>query len=293
MASYINTNLASLQTQRNLSTSQTKLQSSIERLSSGLRVNSAKDDAAGFAVASGMDSKIRGQNVAIRNANDAISLSQTADGALGKISDNLQRMRELAVQAANDTNSDDDRTKLNQEFAQLQDEITRVTKNTKFNDKNLLTTESGTQFKFQIGDGTDVDNQIALDVTDLSDTTNSKTGAITVKTVFNADGTVGTQGQDIASASTATAAMTAIDAALKEINNESIKQGALQNRLTSTISTLQVSVENQTAAKSRITDTDFAAETANMSRGQILQQAGMAMLSQANQLPNGVMALLR
>jgi len=293
MASYINTNLASLQTQRNLSTSQAKLQSSIERLSSGLRVNSAKDDAAGFAVASGMDSKIRGQNVAIRNANDAISLSQTADGALGKISDNLQRMRELAVQAANDTNSDDDRTKLNQEFAQLQDEITRVTKNTKFNDKNLLTTESGTQFKFQIGDGTDVDNQIALDVTDLSDTTNSKTGAITVKTVFNADGTVGTQGQDIASASTATAAMTAIDAALKEINNESIKQGALQNRLTSTISTLQVSVENQTAAKSRITDTDFAAETANMSRGQILQQAGMAMLSQANQLPNGVMALLR
>jgi len=293
MASYINTNLASLQTQRNLSTSQAKLQTSIERLSSGLRVNSAKDDAAGFAVASGMDSKIRGQNVAIRNANDAISLSQTADGALGKISDNLQRMRELAVQAANDTNSDDDRTKLNQEFAQLQDEITRVTKNTKFNDKNLLTTESGTQFKFQIGDGTDVDNQIALDVTDLSDTTNSKTGAITVKTVFNADGTVGTQGQDIASASTATAAMTAIDAALKEINNESIKQGALQNRLTSTISTLQVSVENQTAAKSRITDTDFAAETANMSRGQILQQAGMAMLSQANQLPNGVMALLR
>jgi len=282
MASYINTNLASLQTQRNLSTSQAKLQTSIERLSSGLRVNSAKDDAAGFAVASGMDSKIRGQNVAIRNANDAISLSQTADGALGKISDNLQRMRELAVQASNDTNSNDDRTKLNQEFAQLQDEITRVTNNTKFNGQNLLTTASGTQFSFQIGDGTDSDNKIQLDVTDLGANGGSKTKDVVDKTAV-----------DITSSTNAGSAMSKIDDALKEINNESIKQGAIQNRLTSTISTLQVSVENQTAAKSRITDTDFAAETANMSRGQILQQAGMAMLSQANQLPNGVMALLR
>jgi len=282
MASYINTNLASLQTQRNLSTSQAKLQTSIERLSSGLRVNSAKDDAAGFAVASGMDSKIRGQNVAIRNANDAISLSQTADGALGKISDNLQRMRELAVQASNDTNSNDDRTKLNQEFAQLQDEITRVTNNTKFNGQNLLTTASGTQFSFQIGDGTDSDNKIQLDVTDLGTNGGSKTKDVVDKTAV-----------DITSSANASSAMSKIDDALKEINNESIKQGAIQNRLTSTISTLQVSVENQTAAKSRITDTDFASETANMSRGQILQQAGMAMLSQANQLPNGVMALLR
>jgi len=282
MASYINTNLASLQTQRNLSTSQTKLQSSIERLSSGLRVNSAKDDAAGFAIVSGMDSKIRGQNVAMRNANDAISLSQTADGALGKISDNLQRMRELSVQASNDTNSADDRAALNKEFSQLQDEITRVTNNTKFNGQNLLTTASGTQFSFQIGDGTDADNQIQLDVTDLGANGSSKTKDVVDK-----------NGVDITSASGATSAMDKIDAALKEVNQESIKQGALQNRLTSTISTLQVSVENQTSAKSRITDTDFASETANMSRGQILQQAGMAMLSQANQLPNGVMALLR
>jgi len=282
MASYINTNLASLQTQRNLSTSQAKLQTSIERLSSGLRVNSAKDDAAGFAIASGMDSKIRGQNVAIRNANDAISLSQTADGALGKMSDNLQRMRELAVQASNDTNSDDDRSKLNNEFSQLQDEITRVTQNTKFNGKNLLTTASGTQFTFQIGDGTGTDNQITLDVKDFGANGGSDTAsAIDSNTV------------KIDTLSGASSAMDAIDKALKEINSASINQGALQNRLTSTISTLQVSVENQTAAKSRITDTDFASETANMSRGQILQQAGMAMLSQANQLPNGVMALLR
>jgi len=282
MAATINTNIISINAQRNLAQSGSSLATSMQRLSSGLRVNSAKDDAAGFAIASGMDSKIRGQNVAMRNANDAISLSQTADGALGNISDNLQRMRELSVQASNDTNSNDDRAKLNQEFSQLQDEITRVTNNTKFNGQNLLTTASGTQFSFQIGDGTDADNQIQLDVTDLGANGSSKTKDVVDKT-----------GVDITTASGATSAMDKIDAALKEINNESIKQGALQNRLTSTISTLQVSVENQTSAKSRITDTDFASETANMSRGQILQQAGMAMLSQANQLPNGVMALLR
>ena len=294
MASFINTNLASLQTQRNLSTSQTNLQTSIQRLSSGLRINSAKDDAAGFAVASGMDSKIRGQNVAIRNANDAISMSQTADGALGKISDNLQRMRELAVQAANGTNSDSDRESLNKEFSALQSEITRVTENTKFNGKTLIkngstatTTSTGQEFSFQVGDGTDVNSdQIKLSVKDLSSST-SEVGAL----VQSSGGSLNTF--NIASASAATDAMNKIDLALKEVNTESINHGALQNRLTSTIATLQVSVENQTAAKSRITDTDFASETANMSRGQILQQAGMAMLSQANQLPNGVMALLR
>ncbi len=286
MASYINTNLASLQTQRNLSTSQSKLQTSIERLSSGLRVNTAKDDAAGFAIASGMDSKIRGQNVAIRHANDAISLSQTADGAMGKISENLQRMRELAVQASNGTNSDDDRDSLNKEFSALQSEITRVTENTKFNGQALLNGggSAGQEFKFQVGDGTSsTGDQITTTIKDLSSST-SFTGAVVKSSISIAS--AANSGDPIA-------AITAIDAALKEVNTESINQGALQNRMTSTISTLQVSVENQSAAKSRITDTDFASETANMSRGQILQQAGMAMLSQANQLPNGVMALLR
>ncbi len=275
MPSYINTNLSSLQTQRNLSASQSKLQGSLERLSSGLRINTAKDDAAGYAIASGMDRTIRGQNVAIRNANDAISLSQTADGALSKISENLQRMRELAVQSSNDTNGSDDRTALNTEFTQLQDEIKRVAANTKFNGQSLLST--GTSLSFQVGDGTGTDNQISLALTDV--TTGGSLSAVL--------------SGNISDITAAVSAMANIEGALKDVNTESIKHGATQNRLSSVISTLQVSVENQTAAQSRIKDADFAYETSSMARSQILQQAGMAMLSQANQLPQGVMALLR
>jgi flagellin len=276
MASYINTNMASLNTQNNLTKSQGALNQSIQRLSSGMRVNSAKDDAAGMAIASRMDSVIRGQNVAVRNANDAISFSQTAEGALTKISDNLQRMRELSVQSANGTNGDDDRESLNTEFAQLQDEIIRITDNTKFNGINVL---DGTSHNFQIGSGTDADNVIQITSADMSagdvaDAADS--GAV-----------------DITTEAGATAAIDAIDLALKEVNTENIKHGANQNRFSAVISTLQVSVENQTTARSRIMDTDYASETATMARGQILQQAGMAMLAQANQLPNGVMALMR
>jgi len=286
MASYINTNLASLQTQRSLSTSQTAQQTAMSRLSSGLRVQSAKDDAAGFAIASGMDSKIRGQNVAIRNANDAISLTQTADGAMTQIQGSLQRMRELAVQAASDTNTSTDRASLNTEFSQLQDEIKRVTANTKFNGQSLLSgaaaADTSTAFSFQIGDSTGTNDTISLTITNMAGTASSVAAAAS-SGLFSLGET----------ATSATDAIDQIDKALKEVNDASIKDGAVQNRLTSVISTLQVSIENQSAAKSRIVDADFAAETANMSRGQILQQAGMAMLSQANQLPNGVMALLR
>jgi len=276
MASFINTNMASLNTQNNLNKSQSALNQSIQRLSSGMRVNSAKDDAAGMAIASRMDSVIRGQNVAVRNANDAISFSQTAEGALTKISDNLQRMRELSVQSANGTNGDDDRESLNTEFAQLQDEIIRITDNTKFNGINVL---DGTSHNFQIGSGTDADNVIQITSADMSagdvaDAADS--GAV-----------------DITTEAGATAAIDAIDLALKEVNTENIKHGANQNRFSAVISTLQVSVENQTTARIRIMDTDYASETATMARGQILQQAGMAMLAQANQLPNGVMALMR
>ncbi|MDD2727891.1 flagellin [Malikia sp.] len=287
MSSYINTNLAALQTQRNLSTSQTAQQTAMSRLSSGLRVQSAKDDAAGFAIASNMDSKIRGQNVAIRNANDAISLTQTADGAMSQIQSSLQRMRELAVQAANDTNTSEDRVSLNTEFSQLQEEITRVTQNTKFNGQSLLSgaaADTSVAFSFQIGDSTGANDTITININNMA------TGAVAAAT--SSAITLGTDAAS-ATAASATAAIDAIDAALKSVNEAAIKDGAVQNRLTSVISTLQVSVENQSAAKSRIMDADFAAETANMSRGQILQQAGMAMLSQANQLPNGVMALLR
>lgn len=274
MTSFINTNMVSLNTQNNLTKSQGALATSIQRLSSGLRVNSSKDDAAGMAIANGMQSSIKGQTVAMRNANDAISFSQTAEGALGKINDNLQRMRELAVQSANATNSEDDRASLNTEFSQLQAEITRVQSGTKFNGTKVL--DAGDHV-FQVGSGTETD------VDTIKTTTVASTDQIAA-----AGSDV-----DITDVANSTAAITAIDAALKENNTAAINEGATQNRFAAVISTLSVSVENQTQARSRIMDTDYAAETSVMARGQILQQAGMAMLAQANQLPNGVMALMR
>jgi flagellin len=277
MASFINTNMVSLNTQNNLTKSQGALATSIQRLSSGMRVNSAKDDAAGMAIANGMQSTIKGQTVAMRNANDAISFSQTAEGALGKINDNLQRMRELAVQSANATNSSDDRAALNTEFTQLQDEITRVQDSASFNGTSVLNnTATAVTHAFQIGAGT-----TASDVITTNTAAGDKTAAAAASTI------------DITAVDKSKAAITAIDAALKENNTAAINEGATQNRFAAVISTLSVSVENQTQARSRIMDTDYAAETATLARGQILQQAGMAMLAQANQLPNGVMALMR
>lgn len=276
MAAVINTNIASLNAQRNLGMSQANLSTSIQRLSSGLRINSAKDDAAGLSIATRMDSQIRGSNVAIRNANDAISYSQTADSALGSVTDTLQRMRDLAVQSSNATNNAGDRLNLNAEFTQLQAEVTRVTGNTKFNGNVVL---NGTANTFQVG--ADTTDTIAVTGTDLT--------AATSKTAIAADATT----NDVTTAAKASLAMTAIDTALNEVNTERATFGAVQNRFNSVVSNLQSRVENTSAAKSRIMDADFAAETANLTRGQILQQAGTAMLAQANSLPNGVMALLR
>lgn len=278
MASVINTNLASINAQRNLGASQANLNKSIERLSSGLRINSAKDDAAGLSISTRMDSQIRGSNVAIRNANDAISFAQTADGALGNVADALQRMRELAVQSANATNNSGDRTNLNTEFSQLQAEITRITGGTKFNGNDVL--KGGATNTFQVG--ADASETIDVTGTDLADAA--------AKTAIAAGSTIKVDGAD---ASNATAAITAIDDALDEINTERATYGAVQNRFQSVISNLQNKVEATSAAKSRIMDADFAQETANLTRGQILQQAGTAMLAQANSLPNGVLALLR
>lgn len=276
MASVINTNIASLNAQRNLSSSQASLQTSLQRLSSGMRVNSAKDDAAGLAIATRMDSQVRGMSVAIRNSNDAISYSQTAEGALGKVTDSLQRMRELAVQSANATNGASDRANLDTEFKQLQEEVTRLTGQTKFNGNNVLT---GTSQTYQVGAGTT--DTITVAGTDLT--------AVTSKTALAAAAAT----NDITTVAKSTATMTAIDDALAEVNTERASFGATQNRFESVVSNLQVSVENLSAAKSRIVDTDFAAETANLTRGQILQQAGTAMLAQANSLPNGVLSLLK
>jgi flagellin len=279
MPQTINTNLSSLNAQRNLASSQTSLQTSMQRLSSGLRVNSAKDDAAGLAIAERMNAQVRGMNVAIRNANDAISLSQTAEGAIGKIGDALQRMRELAVQSANGTNNSGDRGNLQTEFAELQAEVARLVDGTQFNGTTLFDGTTAT-FTFQIGPGTTANDTIDIAGTDLT----------TVVRDAVAAGTLDISGVD---ASGATAAIDAIDLAIDEVTTSRALYGAAQNRFETVVMNLQVSAENLTAARARIMDADFAVETSNLSRAQILQQAGNAMVAQANALPQNVLRLLQ
>ncbi len=287
MPQTINTNLTSINAQRNLSTSQSSLAISMQRLSSGLRVNSAKDDAAGLAIAERMTSQVRGMNVAIRNANDGISMSQTAEGAMGKVADSLQRMRELSVQAANATNSNSDKDSLDKEFGELAKEIQRVLGGTTFNGLNILGTEAAA-FRFQVGANTTADDTIDITTTDL-------TADATITVVAGTDNTGSGRAviDNTADATTIQGVIDNIDIALDTVNSQRAVMGASQSRFESVITNLQVSVENQSAAKARIMDADFAAETANMSRAQILQQAGNAMVAQANQLPQQVLTLLR
>jgi flagellin len=275
----INTNVMSLNAQRNLASSSASLATSMQRLSSGLRVNSAKDDAAGLAIAERMNAQVRGMNVAIRNANDGISLSQTAEGALGKVGDSLQRMRELAVQARNSTNSDEDKDSLDKEFQELASEIDRVLGGTTFNGKAILGADAGS-LTFQVGANTTTNDTISITSTDLTqDTTIS---AVTGATIDNT-----------ADATALATVIDDIDTALDTVNSQRATFGAAQNRFDAVISNLRVSVENQSAARGRIMDADFAQETANLSRTQILQQAGTAMVAQANQSPQNVLSLLR
>ncbi|MCC2962021.1 flagellin FliC [Massilia sp. IC2-278] len=271
--STINTNLSSINAQRNLTKSNNELSTSMQRLSSGLRVNSAKDDAAGMSIATKMDSQIRGMSQASRNANDGISMIQTADGALSNISDALQRMRELAVQGANDTNGDDEWSNINTEISALNTEIGRIASDTKFNGTSLLTASSVTK-SIQVG----ADSGQKIEVSFGANTAYAGLSAASIS---------------ITDASSASAAISAIDDALKALNTERSSLGTAQNRMGYAISNLATSVENQSAAKSRITDTDYASETSKLSRAQILQQAGTAMLAQANSAPNSVMSLLR
>ncbi|MFJ3045058.1 flagellin [Herbaspirillum chlorophenolicum] len=362
MASIINTNIPSLNTQRNLSASQASLNTSIQRLSSGLRVNSAKDDAAGLAIADRMNAQIKGLAVAQRNANDGISMAQTAEGALSTVTDNLQRMRELAVQAANGTNGAQDRKTLNDEYTQLSQEVFRVLNGTSFNGQNLFTgvgqgasagigsdsnsVSSSLTLSFQVGANV-VDNklndQITITLDDLSnngtissvigtsakgliglgDTTGVSTAQATYTSAKAALDNLFATGSTLTADALASSAVTlqasidsaklSLDAAVaapsaqsdaqnaiknldKAINLVSSKRaefGAVQNRFTAVISNLQVSSENITASRSRIMDTDYAAETSNLSRAQILQQAGTAMLSQANSSPQSVLSLLK
>ncbi len=280
MPQTINTNIASLNAQRNLNSSQSSLATSMQRLSSGMRINSAKDDAAGLAIAERMNAQVRGMNVAIRNANDGVSLVQTAEGALAKVGDSLQRMRELAVQSRNATNSSSDRDSLNKEFQQLQKEITRVLGGTAFNGKHMLGADA-TAMTFQVGANVTDDDVIEITTTDM--TSDADITAVTTGAAIDGTATISDIGDVISD----------IDTAINTVNDQRAEFGAAQSRLEAVISNLQQSVENQAAARSRIMDADFAVETANMSRAQILQQAGTAMIAQANQAPQQVLRLIQ
>ena len=278
----INTNLQSLNAQRNQATNSLSLGTSIQRLSSGLRINSAKDDAAGLSIAERMNAQVKGMNVAIRNSNDGISLAQTADGALAQVSNSLQRMRELAVQARNSTNSSSDKDSLNKEFGQLQAEIQRVLGGTSFNGKHMLGSDA-TTMNFQVGANTTADDTVSIKTVNMTqDTTMTN---VTFSTSASIDSS-----NDASAIGTV---IDNIDKAIDDVNDTRATFGATQSRFDSIISNLQSSVENQTAARSRIMDADFAQETANMSRANVLQQAGTAMIAQANQQPSQVLTLLR
>ena len=378
MPQFINTNIASINTVRTLDKSQAGLQMSMERLSSGMRINHARDDAAGMAISEGMTSQIRGMNQAVRNTNDGISMVQTADGALGGVAEKLQRVRELAVQSMNGSYSVSDRTALDEEVQGLLSEIDRVANGVSFNGTKLLNASAGPAadgvINIQVGDGTaTATNQIQITIQDsrlsalgLSGATASVTatatsftgdiaagltinsvdiGAVTTSgattatgasnvliTAVNAKtadtgvtaslstdgfvtltsnsnivigGTITNSGltaatttatgttANVPTAANASTLVTSVDAALSTINTSRSKLGASQNRLEATVYDLKNNVENMSGARSRIQDADFAEETANLSKNQILQQAGMAMLAQANQLPQNVLSLLR
>ncbi|MGE6321189.1 flagellin [Pseudomonas oryzihabitans] len=380
MALTVNTNTASLNTQRNLNTSANSLSTSLQRLSTGSRINSAKDDAAGLQISNRLTSQVNGLNVAVKNANDGISLAQTAEGALQQSTNILQRMRDLSLQSANGSNSDSERTALNSEVGQLKKELDRISNTTTFGGRKLLDGSFGTT-NFQVGSAANEMISVSIDKMDTtslkgnvyqgsiaatatatadasyeytiasgSNTTTVKadiksgdtaavigskiataindsnsgvgafvddTGKVSFMNAAKSDGTNGvtvTAGAatgtpavtpatavtansvkeiDITSAQGAQSAVMVIDGAIKQIDSQRAQLGAVQNRFDNTIANLQNIGENASAARGRIQDTDFAAETANMSKNQVLQQAGTAILAQANQLPQAVLSLLR
>jgi len=283
MSLSVNTNVTSLVVQRNLGNAANALSTSMTRLSSGLKINSAKDDTAGLQIATRMSSQIRGQTVAVKNANDGISMAQTAEGALQESTNILQRMRELAVQARNGTNGTADQSATNSEFAQMSDELTRISASTNLNGKNLLDGTAG-DMTLQVGSNTGSTNQITL----------SLSGQFDATTLGVSSGQIVLTGTDSAVAGSAIdSAIANIDLAINKIGATRANLGASQNRLTSTISNLQNITENVTAAQGRVQDTDFAAETAQLTKSQTLQQASTAVLAQANQLPSSVLKLLQ
>jgi len=255
MAMTINTNVMSLNAQRNAANNQSSMATTMQRLSSGLRVNTAKDDAAGMAIAERMNTQVRGMTVAVRNANDGISLSQVAESGISTLTDILQRMRELTVQSINSTNTSSDISALGQEYTQLGNELARIISAVQFNGSNLFTTTAG--FDFQVG------------------ATSGQTISMTTA-MLNFQSAAGLSSVMYGSTNAARAQL-----------------GAIQSRFEKTINFLQTGIENQSAARGRIMDADFASETSNLSRVQILQQAGTAMIAQANQMPQSVLQLLK
>jgi flagellin len=265
----IGTNVAALKSSNASNVANSALQTSIERLSTGKRINSAKDDAAGLAIASSFTSQIKGQNQAIRNANDGIAMSQTADGALGEVTNILQRVRELSVQSASGTYSDDDRKNLQAEVTQLTGQLTDIQTKTNFNGVSLVGTTAA-PIKIQTGSSSTDTVTLDLGGLDLSAVTST----------------------DLSTAAGATTALGALDTALKAVNTTRASLGAGQSRLGSVVNTLTSSVANLTDAKSRIEDVDFSTETTSLAKAQILSQASTAMLAQANQSQQGVLKLL-
>jgi flagellin len=275
----INSNIMSMNAQRNASVTQSEMATALQRLSSGLRVNSAKDDAAGLAIAERMNTQVRGMNMAVRNANDGISLAQVAEGGLSSMTEMLQRMRELSVQSINSTNQAGDISALNQEYTQLQAELARTVTSVQFNGNSLF--NNAANFDFQVG------ANAGQTITVSGSTMNIATGATMTAVLLGAASALSTTN------STNSANLSAIDNLLTTINSTRASLGAVQSRFETTISFLKTAVENQAAARGRIMDADFAAETAALSRTQILQQAGTAMIAQANQLPQAVLKLLQ
>jgi flagellin len=277
--SVINTNVKSLVAQNALNINNRAMSKTMEQLSTGKRVNSAADDAAGLAISNKMTSQVRGLNQAVRNANDAISMIQTAEGALGEVNNMLQRMRELAVQSANDTNSTDDRTFLQKEVDELIAEIDRVNGNTQFNKMNLLNAGVGVAegtdtAKFQVGaNGTNTEISVKFNKVDAA--------------------TLGVTDLKVNTQALAKASITTIDTAIKKVDTDRADYGAKINRLTYAADNMANIATNTAASRSRVLDTDYAQATTNLARTQIIQQAATAMLAQANQQPASVLSLLQ
>ncbi|MCP4605425.1 MAG: flagellin FliC [Proteobacteria bacterium] len=278
MALVINTNIASINAQRNMTRVQKLLNTSMARLSSGLRINSAKDDAAGLAISEKLRAQIRGLGQAERNANDGISMVQTAEGALNEVGGALIRMRELAVQASTGTLGSEERKYLEDEFLALVSEIDRISAVTEFNGMKLLDGAASTGIDFQVGVNSGANYRITASILDTSASNLGSTNFIDT--------------QHISTAALAEASLAVIDNAIKDVSKIRGGLGAIQNRLSITVTNLATQRENLSAANSRIRDVDVASETVNLTRNQILMQAGVAVLAQANQLPALALSLI-